>query len=152
MGRLEGKGRLDKPRRGRKNKLSVRSLKMNAQNAFRCVRFSAVSTTTPQSLCISMFDFGAVLIYSKIYIFGTLKLNGTKTDFYFCGVCWSEASYGLLRMSSFCMCEQQTCECSGAPKRRWFFNAKVFLKLPGHTQCKTEVVIYMYKTSCAICF
>ena len=34
-----------------------------------------------------MFDFGAVLIYSKIYIFGTLKLNGTKTDFYFCDLC-----------------------------------------------------------------
>jgi hypothetical protein len=31
-----------------------------------------------------MLDFGAVLKYSKIYIFGTRNLNGTKTDFCFC--------------------------------------------------------------------
>lgn len=38
-------------------------------------------------MCMSMLAFGAVLKYSKIYIFGTRNLNGTKTDFYFCDLC-----------------------------------------------------------------
>jgi hypothetical protein len=38
-------------------------------------------------MCISMLDFGTLLKYSKIYIFGTRNLNGTKTDFYCCDLC-----------------------------------------------------------------
>jgi len=87
MGRLERKERLHNPRRRHNYKLSMRSLKMYTWTAFRCVRISAVSTTTPRSTCISKLDFGAVLKYSRVYIFGTPNLNGTTTDFCFCDLC-----------------------------------------------------------------
>jgi hypothetical protein len=47
-----------------------------------------------------MLDLGAVLKYSKIYIFGMRNLNGTKTDFYFCGlvksIVWALQNFMLL--------------------------------------------------------
>lgn len=135
MGRLEGKERLDKPRRRHNYKLSVRSLKMYAWDAFRCVRISAFSTTTPQSTRISVLDFGAVLAYSKIYIFGTRNLNGTETDFYFCDLCVGQKH--RMDTSEFhpsaCARNRQVNALVRQRAGIFFLNAKWILKLPDRT-------------------
>lgn len=79
-------------------------------------------------MCISMLDFGAVLKYSKIYIFGTRYLNGTKTDFIFVicvlvkSIVWTLQNFILLHVQGvgkwmlLCTETQVVFQCKVVPK------------------------------------